>query len=299
MRLLLSQFRRRINALRFSPSSTGLFCAVRNFGHWERIDFTSTDRISTSTRGLGDVTSFACSPDQRLIVLGRQTGVAEVLNLPLATPQATLNVLPNRSRFSGRVDAVFAPTTIASRIRLAVAGAQFLIWQPYSQEYIVAEDEGAYRGASFGPDGAFVASIEYHANRLTVWNIKPFRVIFRSELTVSSAFDNGSIVVLPDGDRIVYAVANQLQSLSISGGPSWTTQLTRPLLDLALDPTGRSILGADGSKKVTQFDTSNGQTTHQFDWNIGKVSCLDIATDGTLAAAGGEKGQIAVWDLDY
>jgi WD40 repeat protein len=177
-----------------------------------------------------------------------------------------------------------------------MAAAQFCLWNPYSQEYIFHPDEGDYRGASFGPDGAFVASLEHHAHCLTAWDLKPFRVRFRTELTGLGDFTNGAVAVLPDGERVVYAAGDQLRCVAMTGGPGWEATLKKPVIDLALHPSGRCVLIADGSKKVSQIDTTNGRVVQQFDWGVGKVSCVDVSADGTLAAAGGEKGQVVVWD---
>lgn len=65
---------------------------------------------------------------------------------------------------------------------------------------------------------------------------------------------------------------------------------------LAADPFSRFLLSASGTK-VTAWDPVTWKPLHRFDWKIGKVTCLAVSPDGTIAAAGGDKGKVAVWDV--
>lgn len=66
---------------------------------------------------------------------------------------------------------------------------------------------------------------------------------------------------------------------------------------LAPDPLGRFLLSAVGTK-VTVWDPAVWKPIHTFDWKIGRVTCLAISADGTVAAAGGDKGKVVVWDVE-
>jgi WD40 repeat protein len=281
----------RVHRVRFSPDSLSLAIVHRRSNRVAEVDLASGVTKPNRRFDRGELSAVAYSPDGGHLAVGTTTGFGQVVRRDDEEVLVNLDI--------GAGSAVeFANTSDPKRCWLAMAAAQFCLWNRYSQEYIVAEAEGDYRGASFGPDGSFVASIEHHAHCLTVWNVKPFRVLFRTALSGIGSFENGSVAVLPDGDRIVYAAGDQLRCVSMSGGPGWETDLKKPAIDLVLHPRGQSALIADGTKKVTQIDTTNGRPIQQFDWNIGKVSCVDIATDGTLAAAGGEKGQVVVWDAE-
>ncbi len=181
---------------------------------------------------------------------------------------------------------------------MGAARDNFLLYQPHSQEHIFAPEAGDYRGVSFGPDGLTVTSIEYHAHALCVWNVKPFHVLFRTELRGIDTFDNGAVAMLPDGGRVIYAAGDHLRCVPLTGTGGWVTVTKKPPLEIALHPNGRTLLVADGSKKVTAYDTDNGRPAAQYDWGIGKVGCVTYSPDGTLAAAGGEKGQVVVWDAE-
>lgn len=192
----------------------------------------------------------------------------------------------------------FPQTIDVKRSRLAVAASELLLWNPHTQEYIFVGEQGDYRGVAFGPDGTTVTSIEYHTHALCVWNVKPPNVLFRTDLRGIDTFDNGSVAMLPDGERVILAAGNHLRCVPLSGAGGWETTAKKPPLEIALHPSGRMLLVADGSKKVTAYDTSNGRPAAQYDWGIGKIGCVTYSPDGTLAAAGGEKGQVVVWDSE-
>ncbi len=192
----------------------------------------------------------------------------------------------------------FAPTTDPLHAWLGVTGQKLTLWNQYTKEQIVTPEEGNYRGVAFGPDGTTVTSIEYHAHAICVWNVKPFRVLFYTDLKGINTFGNGSVAMMPDGERVIVAAGTLVRCVPINGGKGWDTVTRKPPLEITLHPTGRTLLVADGSRRVTAYDTDNGQASAQYDWGIGRVGCVTYSPDGTLAAAGGEKGQVVVWDAE-
>ncbi len=66
---------------------------------------------------------------------------------------------------------------------------------------------------------------------------------------------------------------------------------------LAADPHGRFLLSASGTR-VTVWDPVTWKPARTFDWKIGRVTCLAVSADGTVAAAGGDKSKVAVWDIE-
>jgi WD40 repeat protein len=63
-------------------------------------------------------------------------------------------------------------------------------------------------------------------------------------------------------------------------------------------PDGDGVLtaGMDGTART--WDASTGAERRAFDWGIGKIRVADISPDGLTCAAGGDGGQIVVWDVD-
>ena len=290
----------RVARLRFTPNASGISVIHRRSNRIARFNLLTGVTLPNVRCDRGEISIVAHSATGAYLAIGTASGFVQVIRRSDDGTLLMQRIGTDPDQIADRpVSAVqFAGTTVPKRDWLAMASVNFCLWNPYSQEHIYAEAEGDYRGASFGPDGSFVTSIEAHTHCLTAWDVKPFRVRFRTELTGIGEFANGAVAVLPDGDRIVYAAADRLRCVAMSGGSGWEATLKRPAVDLALHPVGHTLLVADGSKRVTQFDTDSGRPVNSFDWGVGKVSCVDICRDGTLAAAGGEKGQVVEWDAE-
>jgi WD40 repeat protein len=67
---------------------------------------------------------------------------------------------------------------------------------------------------------------------------------------------------------------------------------------LAFHPSGRYLAATSNDSTVKFYDTSTWQMMHAFDWDIGRLRSIAFSPDGMLAAAGGDKGKIVIWDVD-
>jgi WD40 repeat protein len=48
---------------------------------------------------------------------------------------------------------------------------------------------------------------------------------------------------------------------------------------------------------VILWDVPGGALRRSFDWGVGKLRTVAFAPDGMTAAAGGDSGQIVLWDV--
>jgi WD40 repeat protein len=89
-------------------------------------------------------------------------------------------------------------------------------------------------------------------------------------------------VFAEDGRRVAEVVNEGRQALSC----------------LAFEPTGRFLLVGclDGTVRV--YAPSSGAVLASYAWPVDRVRSVAVSPDGTLAAAGGDKGQVVVWDVD-
>ena len=67
---------------------------------------------------------------------------------------------------------------------------------------------------------------------------------------------------------------------------------------LAFHPSGRYLAATSNDATVKLYDTGTWELAHAFDWDIGRLRSVAFSPDGMLAAAGGDRGKIVVWDVD-
>jgi WD40 repeat protein len=67
---------------------------------------------------------------------------------------------------------------------------------------------------------------------------------------------------------------------------------------LAFHPSGRFLAATSNDNTVKLYDTTTWEMAHAFDWQIGRLRSVAFSPDGMLAAAGGDKGKVVVWDFD-
>jgi WD40 repeat protein len=66
----------------------------------------------------------------------------------------------------------------------------------------------------------------------------------------------------------------------------------------AFHPSGRRLYAGSNDGTVQVFDTATWDRLERFTWQIGKPKAVAVSADGTLAAAGGDNGDIVIWDVD-
>jgi WD40 repeat protein len=67
---------------------------------------------------------------------------------------------------------------------------------------------------------------------------------------------------------------------------------------LAYHPSGRYLFATSNDTTVHVFDTTTWERVKRFTWQLGKLKAVTVSADGTLAAAGGDNGDIVIWIWD-
>ena len=76
-----------------------------------------------------------------------------------------------------------------------------------------------------------------------------------------------------------------------------TNDSRRHFTGMAFHPSGRCLAAASNDTTVKLYDTTTG-AFRAFTWELGRMRSVCFSPDGTLAAAGSDKGQVVVWDVD-
>jgi WD40 repeat protein len=83
------------------------------------------------------------------------------------------------------------------------------------------------------------------------------------------------------------------------GAPRLVRNDTRKdFTSIAFDPTGRRLYATSNDTTVQVFDTESWERVNRFTWQVGRLKAVAVSPDGMLAAAGGDKGDIVIWDVD-
>jgi WD40 repeat protein len=66
----------------------------------------------------------------------------------------------------------------------------------------------------------------------------------------------------------------------------------------AFTADGRYVISVSNAATARVWDAVTGAEVHAYAWDVGPLKCVAVAPDGCLAACGGDKGKVVVWDLD-
>lgn len=207
---------------------------------------------------------------------------------------------PHAGRMVTALDRITYPTRHRRPIRLAGFTRKGKGWKQ-AWQYTGRGDR--FTQPVFLPGGKRLAVIERDSKKVD----GRFRMV--SRLLMLTA--NGRVVherQIPElvhelvacGDHLVFGGLQHFWLLPLADPDADLTRISlgrKHLNVLCGDPLGRFLLIACG-KQVLEFDPASWKVARQFDWQIGTVNCLAISPAGTVAAAGGDKGKVAVWDLE-
>jgi WD40 repeat protein len=189
---------------------------------------------------------------------------------------------------------------------LAVAGRRAHLWdlEVGARLSLGEGSDHAWGCLAFAPDGKTLATAHKDRNSprsyqysVRLWDPTTRRV--RSTLLGHGAWTTG--LAFAPNSRVLAATCGQALLVwdVVTGATLVHHKINKQhFMDEAFTPDGRFLLLARRDRTVRVWNTQTWREQAAFDWGIGAVLCVAVAPDGMRAAAGGEKGKIALWDLD-
>ncbi|MDB5307038.1 MAG: domain, G-beta repeat [Gemmataceae bacterium] len=136
----------------------------------------------------------------------------------------------------------------------------------------------------------------------------PFRLELRSavsgvvEATARYPYhEHYPLVFSPDGSQLVgvHEMTLLVWPVPALGDPQLVRNDTRKhFTAVAFHPAGKYLFATNNDASVHMFDTAGWSRVARFTWDLGRLRAVAVALDGTLAAAGGDRGEVVVWDVD-
>lgn len=163
-------------------------------------------------------------------------------------------------------------------------------------------------GAVLTPEGALVAAVCNGDDKTWLHARDAATGEFRSEHLVARSLIR-DLTLLPDGRTFVFVRERQYKGLAANAvlvgtlGAKFEV-LLKPKASqaeftaLALHPSGKWLAVGSEDGTVRTFDTAGWREATAHTWPVEPVAGLAFAPDGLKAAAGGNEGQVVVWDVD-
>jgi WD40 repeat protein len=110
-----------------------------------------------------------------------------------------------------------------------------------------------------------------------------------------------SLLFSPDGDQLL-----AVHEMTLLAWPVPELGEPRPVRNdsrkhftaAAYHPSGRYLFATSNDTTVHVFDAHTWERVARFTWQVGRLRSVAVSPDGSLAAAGGDKGEVVVWDVD-
>jgi WD40 repeat protein len=283
-----------VTVVRFTPDGGRLAAAAAD-GRVRLWDLgRATALFEVDRRPAGDHRAVTLSPDGRTLITGDAAGVrlwdaatgAPVRTLPVArgSPDAVA-VRPDGREVVTAGDPYRAPGLL--RWDLAT-GAELPPWALPSPIAITR--------VAFSPDGRWVGG---HAGAgVTVWDAATRDEVFAAP-DAAPTLGTAALAWSPDGRLLASGCANALVVWDVAGRRE-VARLKQPrkhFQSAAFSPDGRALVTVSNEATARLWDGGSWALRAEFGWGVGALKCVTFSPDGLRAAAGGEKGQVVVWDV--
>jgi WD40 repeat protein len=177
----------------------------------------------------------------------------------------------------------------------------------WMQRWMISTVDLQVERPALSPDGALLAMTgrsafgeqpQKNPRHVEVWNGWTGKVVSSGEYPYNYA---PFLLFSPDATQLVGLNDMTLLAWPVPhlGAPRLIRNDTRKdFTAIAFDPSGRRLYATSNDTTVHVFATETWDRINRFTWQAGKLKAVAISPDGMLAAAGGDKGDIVIWDID-
>lgn len=152
---------------------------------------------------------------------------------------------------------------------------------------------------AFSPDGKLLArglvggSVEVHN-----WRSRKLKAMLEEASEPEGDPAVRGLAFSPDGTRLAARVGGRVVVYDLTTDTPLAELKSKKLTDMAFTPDGRRLLTGGADKLVRVWDTATWKEIARYDWKIGAIHSVTVSADGAIAAAGGDKCRVGVWDLE-
>jgi WD40 repeat protein len=296
-----------VNGLAFSPDGRALAAAVDQDVYLWNLESTGRP-VRLDTTGSKVIRALYFTPDSRAVgwlggsgwkVYDRSRKRAAQLQLDAGGNLAWIAQTPDGSR-------VVSEHTFPDP-HPALSGWKSTDGGGWEQEWSVSMADVAFHYTAVCPSGERIATLARGATKRIKWET-PFRLELRSAISgrieATRAFPHNyacRLVFSPDGSQLVgvHDMTLMVWPVPALGEAKLIRNDSRQhFTSAAFHPTGRYLFASSNDTTVHVFDTEGWERVARFKWKLGRLRSVAVSPDGLLAAAGGDSGEVLVWDVD-
>lgn len=178
---------------------------------------------------------------------------------------------------------------------------------PFDEPYYLNSTRWTINSVSVNANGSRFADTELGGEQIP--SMFAGRLVLRdgtdgaelAELGYTDTTFMDDLAFAPDGQAVFAWDQKLLESWDLAAGRRSHVRKSPGrayFTGFAVHPGGRFVLTSGGDGLVRFWDADTLEPGRVMKWGIGKLHAVTVSPDGLLAAAGGEKGQVVVWDLD-